>query len=383
VRLAQIIDRVHVSGGAERLQRTFAEAIDPKEVELTVITLRESPPESEAELRDLGVRVASFPAQRFSDLSRARALVRFVRDQRFDLLHAHLVRATILAGIAGPLSGTPVVATLHNTRRRSGVGTGLQIAERCVLRGVAQRVIAVGWETARAQRDLLGVRDIDVIPNAVGEPPALSARERAETRRALGVPDGAPLLISVGRLVPQKAISDLLRAFAQLRGRDPAPELRIVGKGRLESALAREIAGLGLGAHARLLGLRSDVPRLLAASDVYVSSSHWEGLPIAILEAMAAGLPVVSTEVGDAPRAIGPESGVLVAPGDPAALARAIADLLDDPVRLRQLGAAGRARARAKFSSRAWVERHMALYAEVLGHREGRGVTREESPCAS
>jgi glycosyltransferase involved in cell wall biosynthesis len=382
VRVAQIIDRVHLSGGAERLQRTFAEAIDPNEVELTVITLREGLPESEAELRDLGVRVASFPARRFTDLARARAFVRFVREQRFDLLHAHLVRSTILAGIAGPLSGTPVVATLHNTLRRSGVGAGLQMAERCVLRSVARRVIAVGWETARTQRDVLGMSHIEVIPNAVSEPPVPSAHERAETRRELGVPDGAPLLITVGRLVPQKAISDLLRAFAQLPDRSPPPELRIVGKGRLESALAREIAGLGLGARARLLGLRSDVPRLLAASDLYVSSSHWEGLPVAILEAMAAGLPVVATQVGDAPRAIGRDSGVLVAPQDPAALARAITELLDDPLRLRELGAAGRARVRAKFGARAWAERHVALYAEVLGRR-GHPVGREESRCVS
>ena len=305
-----------------------------------------------------------------------------MRAGRFDVLHAHLVRSTILAGIAGRLSGTPVVATLHNTQRRSGVGPALQIAERWVLRNIVRRVIAVGWETARAHRELLGERAIDVIPNAVTEPRVLSARERAETRRELGVPDGAPLLISVGRLVPQKALSDLLRAFAQLPDHPVAPQLRIAGRGRLEASLAREIEQLGLGGRARLLGLRSDVPRLLAASDLYVSSSHWEGLPISILEAMAAGLPVVATQVGDAPRAIGVDSGVLVAPRDPAALARAIADLLADPVRLRGLGIAGRARVRAEFGAEAWAERHQALYAEVVERRHS-GTPWEANQCAS
>jgi L-malate glycosyltransferase len=383
VRVAQMIDRVHLSGGAERLQRTFAEAIEPHEVELTVITLREGLPESEAELRDLGVRVVSFPAKTFGDLRRARHVVRFVRKQRFDLLHAHLVRSTILAGIAGAASRTPVVATLHNTQRRSGVGPVLQAAERCVLRRVAKRVIAVGWETARAQRHALGGRAIDVIPNAVAEAPVLSARERVETRRELGVPDGAPLLITVARLVPQKAIPDLLHAFAQLPTRDPAPQLRIVGRGRLEDHLAREIPRLGLGDRAQLVGLRGDVPRLLASSDLYVSSSHWEGLPVAILEAMAAGLPVVATRVGDAPRALGVDSGVLVAPRDPEALARAISRLLADPIRLRELGTAGRTRARAEFGARAWAERHLALYAEVVGRRESHGRRWEVSRCVS
>jgi len=382
VRVAQMIDRIHLSGGAERLQQTFAEALDPNQIELTVITLREGHPEAEAKLRDRGIRIATFPAERFGDPRRASALARFVRAGRFDVLHAHLVRSTILAGIAGRLSGTPVVATLHNTQRRSGVGPALQIAERWVLRNIVRRVIAVGWETARAHRELLGERAIDVIPNAVTEPRVLSARERAETRHELGVPDGAPLLLSAGRLVPQKAISDLLQAFAKLRDLQPAPDLRIAGRGRLEASLAREIEQLGLGGRARLLGLRSDVPRLLAASDLYVSSSHWEGLPISILEAMAAGLPVVATHVGDAPRAIGVDSGVLVAPRDPAALARAIADLLADPVRLRGLGIAGRARVRAEFGAEAWAERHQALYAEVVERRHS-GTPWEANQCAS
>jgi glycosyltransferase involved in cell wall biosynthesis len=364
-----MIDRVHVSGGAERLQHTLAEALDPRAVELTVITLREGLPESEAALRDRGVRIVNFPADRFADLRRARALLDFIRAECFDLLHAHLVRSTILAGLAGRSTGTPVVATLHNTERRSGVGPALRIAERWVLRRATDRVIAVGWETASAHRGALGARAIDVIPNAVGEPPLLSAGERAEARRELGVPHGAPLLIAVGRIVPQKAFTDLLRAFAQLPTQEPAPQLRIVGRGRLEVRVAREIERLGLGARARLLGLRSDVPRLLAASDLYASSSHWEGLPVAMLEAMAAGLPVVATKVGDVPRVVDASCGVLVAPRDPAALAFAISGLVGDPLRREQLGACGRARVRANFGTRAWAERHMALYAEVVRTR--------------
>jgi glycosyltransferase involved in cell wall biosynthesis len=224
-----------------------------------------------------------------------------------------------------------------------------------------------------------------VIPNAVATPEPLGARERAALRAELGVVDGAPLLIAVGRLVPQKAPLDLVRAFAQVRTLGPAPALWIVGRGRLEDSLAREIARLGIGDRVRMLGLRSDVPRLLAASDVFVSASHWEGLPVAVLEAMAVGLPVVATGVGDVPRALGVDSGVLPSPRDPAAIARAVAQLIADPARRRQLGARGRERVRAHFGTRAWAERHMALYTEVV---HGAPATRppslvEVARCAS
>jgi glycosyltransferase involved in cell wall biosynthesis len=380
-----MIDRVHVTGGAERLQRTFAEALDPRAVSLTVITLRDSLPESTAALRDRGVRVVAFPANHFADVQRTRALVRFVRAERFDLLHAHLVRSTILAGLAGRWTSTPVVATLHNTRRRAGVPPALRAAEKWVLRRAAERVIAVGWETARANARALAGRTIDVIPNAVAEPDLPSAGERAEVRRELGIPDGAPLILTVGRLVAQKAISDLLHAFARLPATDPAPQLRVVGRGRLEDALAGELTRLRIGDRARLLGLRSDVPRLLAAADLYVSSSHWEGLPVAILEAMAIGLPVVATGVGDVPRVLDGRSGVLVPARDPAALAGAISALIADPGRRQQLGVSARARARAHFGTRAWADRHMALYDEVIRARSPQRhlLAREETRCAS
>jgi glycosyltransferase involved in cell wall biosynthesis len=385
MRVAQVIDRVHVSGGAEHLQYTFAEALDPRIVELTVITLRDSLPEAVAALRDRGVRVVAFPSRAFADPKRARELVRFVREERFALLHAHLVRATVLAGLAGRLTGTPVVATLHNTVRRSGVGPTLRAAEHWVLRNAVDRVIAVGWETARAHRATLAGCAIDVIPNAVVEPLPLDPRARADVRAELGVPEGAPLLLSVGRIVPQKAPIELLHAFAQLPATTPAPELRYVGVGRLEPALAREIDHLGLGARVRRLGLRSDVPRLLAASDLFVSASHWEGLPVAMLEAMAAGLAIVATRVGDVPRVLDPSMGVLVPPHDPDALTNAIAGLLADPARREALGAAARAHARADFSTPAWAARHLALYAEVV---RGRGShvdlePPEETRCAS
>jgi glycosyltransferase involved in cell wall biosynthesis len=383
MRVAQLIDRVHTSGGAERLQRTFAETLDPLRVELSVVTLRPDQPEVVAWLRDHGVRVVSFPARRFGDLARARALLRFLRRERFDLIHTHLVRSTVLGGVLGRLTGTPVVTTLHNTEHNHKVGRVLRLGERWVLRNAVDHVIAVGWETARAHGDSLGSRSIEVIPNAVTGIPELSPAERESVRVELGVPVGAPLVLAVGRLVAQKAFSDLLCAFAALPASGRTPQLRIAGRGHLERALAHEIAERGLADRVALLGVRSDVARLMGAADVYVSSSHWEGMPVAMLEAMSSGLPVVATDVGDVARVLGEECGVLVPARDPAALARALDELLGDPARRERLGAAGRIRARSHFGAEAWGERHMALYASLRRPTQPTLRAREEPHCAS
>lgn len=383
MRVAQMIDRVHTSGGAERLQRTFAETIDPARVELTVITLRPDQPEAVAWLRAHGVRVASFPARRFGDPARARDLLNFLRRERFDLIHTHLVRSTVLGAVLGRMSGTPVVTTLHNTEHNHKVGPALRWTERWVLRNAVDRVIAVGWETARARDASLGPSAIQVIPNAVTAVPELSPDEREAARRELGVPPGAPLVLAVGRLVAQKAFSDLLSAFAQLPHLDPAPRLRIAGRGYLESALAEEIETRGLADRVALLGVRSDVARLLGAADLYASSSHWEGLPVAMLEAMSAGLPVVATDVGDVPRVLDADCGVLVPARDPSALAAALGALLGDSDRRKRLGDAARLRAQRHFGADAWAERHLNLYAALRRRGDRALPAREETRCAS
>jgi len=131
------------------------------------------------------------------------------------------------------------------------------------------------------------------------------------------------------------------------------------------------ISRLSLEKNVLLLGARQDVPRLLAASDLYVSSSHWEGLPLAILEAMMAGLPVVATDVGDIPRLITADTGLVIPPHQPRAIAEAIAELLRDPGQLREMGAAARARAMQDYSPRVWMERLLNLYRQLLPAKDG------------
>lgn len=369
MRVAQVIDALRVPGGAERLQLVFAEAVAGAEldVDLSVITLRRSDPEMVRALEALGVRVVAFPAAAFASPQRALRLLRFLRSEPFDVVHTHLVRATVLGVAAARAAGTPSVATLHNTRRNRRLPDSLRWAEDRILRHVADRVVAVGWETAAVHRERLGHREIEVIPNAVPAPSPCAAEERAALRAELGVGSGELLVIAVGRLHPQKAFPDLLQAI-EIAGMDGHPvQLRIAGAGPLEGALRREIAQRGLGGRVRLLGLRRDVPRLLAAADVYASSAAWEGLPVATLEAMAAGLPIVATAVGDVPRVVDRSAGILVPPGRPDELARALSKVLSDASLRRALGEAARRHVSLHHGAEAWSRRLLALYAELCG----------------
>jgi glycosyltransferase involved in cell wall biosynthesis len=368
MRVAQVIDSLRMSGGAERLQLLFAKAVAGSDVALTVITLRVSDPGMVSALEALGVRVVAFPAGSFLSPARALRLTRFLRRESFDVIHTHLVRATVLGILAGRAAAIPTVATLHNTRRNHRLPDALRVAEDLVLRHAADRVTAVGWETARVHRARLRGRRIDVIPNAVDAGCTLSDVERARIRRELGVGPDELLVIAVGRLHPQKAFSDLLHAIAILRAQGHPVQLRIAGVGPLEQSLRAEIESRQLG-DCVLLGLRDDVPRLLAASDVYASSAAWEGLPIATLEAMAAGLPVVATAVGDVTRIVDSETGILVPPGQPDELAGALAEVLSDARRRRAQGDAARRRARLHHAVEPWSGRLLELYEEMLGRR--------------
>jgi glycosyltransferase involved in cell wall biosynthesis len=367
MRVAQVIDALQASGGAERLQMLFAETVAGSEVELTVITLRRSDPKVVERLEALGARVVSFPARRFVSPSRALELLLFLRREGFDVVHTHLVRSTVLGVLAGRAAAIPTVATLHNTRPSQHLPESLRAAESLVLRHAANRVVAVGWETARVHRSRLRDRPITVIPNAVHAGCTLAAPDRERIRSELGVNRDELLVIAVGRLQPVKAFSDLLAAIGIVCAENLPVQLRIAGGGPLKSDLLAEIERRGLSPRAQLLGQRRDVDRLLAASDLYASSAASEGLSVAALEAMAAGLPVVATCVGDMPRIVDAQAGVLVAPRRPEELARALVRVLSDADLRRAMGEAGRSHVRRHHGVEAWSRQLLSLYAELAG----------------
>jgi glycosyltransferase involved in cell wall biosynthesis len=229
----------------------------------------------------------------------------------------------------------------------------------------ADLVLAVSSDLADNARRL-GARDVRVVP-ALAPPLPAATRTRAEVREELGVDDGRPLVVAVGRLHPQKGYDVLFDAVArwEREGRlDPAPLVAIAGDGPLEAELAERVRAERLPI--LLLGRRSDVADLLGAADLCVLPSRWEGSPFTAQEALRAGTPLVSTRAGGIPELVG-SGAELVPVGDASALADAVVRVLADPGHAAGLAAAGRAQAAGWPDEEAAGRRIVAVYRELLG----------------
>jgi glycosyltransferase involved in cell wall biosynthesis len=240
-----------------------------------------------------------------------------------DLVHAHGLRAAALAVLATARGGPPVVATLHNAAP-GGTFTSLVYSalERVVARGSA---LVLGVSADLVQRmERLGARRTGLAVVAAPTPRPVT-RDRYAVRSELRVADRTSLAVVVARLAPQKGLDLLLDAHRELRGDDPDLLTVVAGDGPLRTLLQARIDDEGLPV--RLLGHRDDVPDLLAAADVVVSSALWEGQPVGIQEALHAGAAVVATDVGGTAAVVG-DAALLVPPADPVSLSRAIRDVV-------------------------------------------------------
>jgi glycosyltransferase involved in cell wall biosynthesis len=296
-----------------------------------------------------------------------------VRRAGADLLHTHDYKSNLLGGLVARQAdrSMPWVATVHlhtTTTRRLKVYRALDL----FLLRLADRVVTV----SRDQRRLLLSRGVDrrrvvLIPNVIdAEAYAGRAAEPAETRAQLGVPEDTPLVLVVGRLTPQKGVDILLAALPAVLSSAPSALVLLAGSGVAAPALQAATAAAGLGDHVRFLGSRDDVPSLLAASDLGVVPSRSEGLPLALLEAMALGRAVVATHVGGiADLLVDGQHGWLVPAGNPEALGTAISGALANPEARRQIGAAGRQRVGAVASPARAARRLAAVYRTVLAER--------------
>lgn len=306
--------------------------------------------------------VVSLPAFR-----RARRALQGLADD-VGLIHAHGLKAGWLG--ASLRRSPPLVVTLHNLvlPGSAGVATGALRALETGLPGRADRTIVVSAEMARRFTGARGAGRMRVVaPASVSGAPT---RTVGETRAGLGVEPGQPLAVCVARLHPQKGLDVLLRAAAALRRRLPDLRVAIVGQGPLEAELRRQATVLALGATVIFAGPRRHAVDELAAADVVVVPSRWEGWPLVVAEALHLGRPVVASAVGGIPDMVDDGvSGVLVAPGDVLALADALEQVLADPAAAEAMARAGARLLAERYPPDVLVDQVEAVYADALESR--------------
>ena len=370
MRVLQLVPTLRV-GGAERMAALLAVHLHRSGYTAALASMFDPPGTwIEAELRAAGVPLYFLAKRPGLDLRMISRVARVLRAFRPDVLHTHMGVLKYALPSLVAWRRCAVVHTVHNLAQHE-----VERPSR-FLQGVAFRArvvpVAIGDGVARSIWETYGPAPAHVIPNGIPVSQYASpAGAREEGRRALGLPPDAPVFITVGGLRAQKNHALLLRAFASPRLARLGARLLLAGDGELRPQLERLAAELGVAERVHLLGIRSDVARVLAAADVFVLASSYEGNPLTVMEAMAAGKPVVATGVGCVPELVASEAGRLVPPGDVNALEAAMYEVAADPTLARARGASAARIAAARFDASLMGRSYEALYAEVSALRQG------------
>jgi len=363
LKVLQVINHLKRGGGAEALLLTFAERASAHNIECHIVSLRGEHSELSEEIEKLGVKVHWFPAVKLIHPGRFINFYRFLKSLNPDVIHTHLTWANILGPMAGRCLKIPAVVSLHNMTMVSLRHLYHGRLESWSFKHWISHVVAVGEGAAAAHRDVIGSTPLSVIPNAVTPPAVPDPARRQALRESLFPGFTGPLLCSVGRLAEQKGYTHLLTALA---GLEDNFRCIIIGDGELRTALEQQAITAGLGNRVRFLGVRNDVDQLMGASDLYVSASLWEGLPVATLEAMSAGLPIVATDVGDVALVLGQGCGWLVEPADVETLREAISTLLTDTAQRQAYAQKALARVQNEYNADQWMIRLRGVYEQII-----------------
>lgn len=355
------------TGGAERHLATLLAHLDRERYAPHVLCLSEVGAIGE-QIRATGVPLRDFalPRKRLWLPGGLLRVARYLRRNGIRIAHTHMYHANTYGRLAALLAGVPhVVATVHTTgghpRRKQRLMNRLldRHTDRIVVVSEAARQALLAEGATDAAKTVVIRNGVDLARFRGGAP-------RTSVREALGVPPGATVVTAVARLEPEKRHHDLLRAFRDVAADARHVHLLIAGDGSLREVIAQQVRDLGLQDCVSLLGERRDVPGILGATDLFVLPSEREGAPLAVLEAMAAGVPVVASAVGGVPEMVGDEAGILYPPGDTAALAAALRALLANPGRRARMGDAAARRAALEFSAEEMALRVEEVYARII-----------------
>jgi glycosyltransferase involved in cell wall biosynthesis len=357
MRIVQLIPTLSV-GGAERIVALLAREQMRLGHAVDIVVLGASEDSwIEQELRSLEIPVHFLDKGAGLSVAVVPKLGATLRALGPDVVHTHLHVLKYLLPTRTIFRPSALVHTLHNLAENEAVWT-----DRTLQQGVFRwRVapVAIGDAVAQSLQQVYGLTARATIPNGIEVDRFAPAPEvRPQLRAELGLPEHAPVFVVVGRLNPQKNHRLLMQAFGQLRG---DAHLLVVGDGELRA----ELEALAPADRVRFLGIRKDVPRLLAAADVFVLSSDWEGNPLVVMEAMAAGKPVVATAVGCVPELVVSGAGRLVPSGDAEQLAAAMQHFIDHPEAVEEAGRQALDHARRRFDVSAMAASYIELYEQL------------------
>lgn len=290
------------------------------------------------------------PARGKFDMKAVRALARLFREERPDIVHTHLSAASFAGCLAARMSGVHSVATVHGMNRSWSYL-------------LAEHLIAVS-EAGRENllRQLVPKKKVSVAYNGVEIPAPISYESRSAARATLGIPEGALVVGTTARAHKDKGIHIAVQAVSRLRNEFPTLRYVVVGEGEYLELLRRTAEALGVSDRIMFLGFRGDVDSILPAFDIFVLPTFREAMGISVVEAMAAGLPVIASYVGGIPEVISDGTGVLVPPHNVDALEGSIRALLQDETRRNSLARAARARAAHVFSTTACCDAVLRAY---------------------
>ncbi len=380
IRLFQLVTRLDTGGVPEHVL-ALLEGLSQRDYAMTVVC-REVSERYRLRLEKMGVRIILLDLRRLisplADLRAAWRLYRLLREEQCEVLHMHMSKAALLGGLVGLAARVPVrVNTAHNLgciALPQRLLRALFWAYDKVLFGLTMHAVITVSSRVRQSIVRLGLLKADkayAIPNGIDPAPfQADAQARTQTRQALGLAAEHVAIGCVARLVWFKGLDTLIDAIPQVVLQHPHARFFIVGDGPLKAQLLEQATQRGIADKLFFLGERNDVAALLAAFDVFVLPSVSEGMPITILEAMAAGKPTVATDVGGVGEMIEDQvSGLLVPPRAPQALAAALAALVGDAPRRTQMGEVARARLERHFAQDSMVAATDRLYRDKLSER--------------
>lgn len=353
-------------GGAERVISSLAASLDPKRYRAILCLFRPGWIQDRSEAR--GVRTQVIPTKGMADWRWAHQFRQLLQEERVDLIHAHEFDANVQGTFVAALMGIPLVATVHGKnyfheklRRR--------LAYRWVSRYATMVAVSENLKSFIVDRVGIAPNRIKVLYNGVDAVPQVRHADVTVCKQELGMAEQDQVVGVVGNLYPVKGHQYLIDAIPTVLQACPSTSFVFAGRGQLESALKERVRRLGLEPRVHFLGLRQDIPRILAMLNVFVLPSLSEGLSMAILEAMSAGKPVVATDVGGNPELVHDgETGFLVPPHNSQALASKLITVLTDNTLAAQFSARGKLRADGAFSLATMVQRYEALYETCLYH---------------